>query len=272
MNGSSAVEPPNLTVPDDLAELDRWVLWRYEARDGSKTKIPYSISGTRAITTDPRTWSTFDAALARWRRYPSGYAGLGFVFDKRDGLAGIDLDRCLETGNQVKDWAQNIIHDFSDTYMEISPSGVGITICARGELPGTEGVKFTDKDGGIELYSTARFFTVTGNVFRGAPLEVADHTNELRILYRAITGKRAGEGASKGWVLPQRIRSGRRNHVLTSVAGSLATRNVCLSAIRACIATMNRDQCEEPIGDAEIDRILRSADKWLQKNQRGSGR
>ena len=32
----------------ELAGLPRWVLWRYEARDGKPTKVPYAADGRKA--------------------------------------------------------------------------------------------------------------------------------------------------------------------------------------------------------------------------------
>lgn len=41
MTGITLAPVPNFPLPDDLAERDQWVLWRYEARDGKPTKVPY---------------------------------------------------------------------------------------------------------------------------------------------------------------------------------------------------------------------------------------
>ena len=36
-----------IRVPDSLAELNQWIVWRYEQRDGGKpTKVPYQMDGT----------------------------------------------------------------------------------------------------------------------------------------------------------------------------------------------------------------------------------
>jgi primase-polymerase (primpol)-like protein len=82
--------PPNLAVPDDLAELDQWVLWRREIVSGRETKVPYSIRGRRASSTKPRDWSDFQSALGVWQQKPERFAGLGFVFSADDPFVGID--------------------------------------------------------------------------------------------------------------------------------------------------------------------------------------
>jgi putative DNA primase/helicase len=37
-----------IRVPDSLTELDQWVLWRYETRNGKPTKVPFQVSGKPA--------------------------------------------------------------------------------------------------------------------------------------------------------------------------------------------------------------------------------
>jgi putative DNA primase/helicase len=54
----------NLTPPDDLSELDQWVLWRYEDRRGKPTKLPYQSGRRYASSTDPNTWASFETVTA----------------------------------------------------------------------------------------------------------------------------------------------------------------------------------------------------------------
>jgi putative DNA primase/helicase len=89
MTAKPATHP--LMVPDDLAELPRWGVWRSE--DGRR-KVPYRINGWRASSTDPRHWGELEDA--RVALASGKYSGLAFVFVKADGLVGIDLDDCLD--------------------------------------------------------------------------------------------------------------------------------------------------------------------------------
>src|SRR6202023_3240607 len=124
--------------------------------------------------------------LRAWCRNRQQYVGLGFVFSKEDALAGIDLDDSLDDEGDVKAWARGMVERFGDTYIEISPSGQGLKIWARGTLPANlPGVQVGD--GAIELYDHARYFAVTGRAFRGAPLQVEDHVSDLLLLYRRLT-------------------------------------------------------------------------------------
>ena len=50
MTSSPSASLEDMHVPDDLIERDQWVLWRYEARHGKPTKVPYQVAGDRADT------------------------------------------------------------------------------------------------------------------------------------------------------------------------------------------------------------------------------
>jgi primase-polymerase (primpol)-like protein len=143
---------PAFRVPDDLTELDQWLLWRRER----ETKVPYSAGGRRASSTDPATWCSYGEALDVWRRNPQRWAGIGFVFHESDPFVGLDLDDSLDDRANPKPWARGVVERFADTYCEISPSGHGLKIWCRGNLPTNVG-KVAVGDGGIEMYSRARF-------------------------------------------------------------------------------------------------------------------
>jgi putative DNA primase/helicase len=189
--GPASASTPNCYVPDDLTERDQWLLWRYESRNGKPTKVPYQLTGKAADITNPRTWAPFEEVRNKWRRNPQQYAGLGFVFSKEDPFAGIDLDDSLDEQGHPKAWACGIVERFGDTYSEISPSGQGLKIWARGALPSNlAGVPVAD--GAIELYDHARYFAVTGRAFRGAPLQIEEHQGDLVVLYQHLTAARKG--------------------------------------------------------------------------------
>jgi hypothetical protein len=258
---SASVTTPDLLVPDDLTEMDQWVLWRFVVIRGRKTKVPYQTNGDLADSTDPRTWTTFEEALRAWRRNPRRYAGVGFVFSSEGRFVGIDLDDALDEKGDLKDWARGIVERFSDTYMEISPSGRGLKIWARGSLPANlPGVKVGD--GQIEMYDHARYFAVTGRAFRGAPLQVEDRAADLRTLYDWLTAGR------KRWLLQPLpsglIPLGQQHNTLVSICGTLRAREVCDEAIEACLQVVNEKQCEKPGPREHVTRIVRSSRKWSQ--------
>jgi hypothetical protein len=263
MNGSalsSSRSSAEFVVPDDLRERDQWVLWRYEERKGKATKVPYQEIHRPASSTDPSTWASFEVVTGEWRRAPSQYAGPGFVFSADDPFCGIDLDDCLNGDGTLKPWARGIVERFSDTYMEISPSGAGLKIWARGSIPANlAGANVSD--GQIEIYDHARYFAVTGRIFRGAPLEVEDHAADVQALYDHLTRRKIGR-----WTLQPlqggRIPYGQQHSTLVSIAGTLRARLVCDEAIEACLQIINARQCERPGPPENIARIVRSSRRW----------
>ncbi len=157
-------------IPEELTERPQWVCWRFEERDGKKTKVPYT-PGTerRASSTDLMTWRTFEEAFAAYEfgyddlsdiEYgePS-YDGIGFAFSDGDPFCGVDLDKCRdpETGDTAP-WAMEIIDRAHEGYIEVSPSGTGIHIIIQGSVRGGGMRK-----GPVEMYSRGRYFTITGH-------------------------------------------------------------------------------------------------------------
>jgi Primase C terminal 1 (PriCT-1) len=260
------IASPEFQVPDDLTEVDQWVLWRIETRNGKPAKVPYSTKLRRASTTNPGDWAMFESVCAvlrsDTRRFRPG--GVGFVFSSADPFVGIDLDNCLP-GEVVKGWAAGIVERFADSYMEVSPSGAGLKIWARGKIPANvAGVPVCD--GSIEMYDRARYFTVTGQRFRGAPLSIEDHAADLIALYERIT-RRAGGNWPVQPLANGRIPHGRQHSTLVSIAGTLRVRRVCDEAILACLLAVNAHQCEKPGPSANIERIVRSTRRWEMKSR-----
>jgi putative DNA primase/helicase len=141
------------SIPEELRARPQWVVWK--AVGDKPDKVPYSArTGRRASSTDLLTWSTFQEAL---EAYGNGeYAGLGFVFSSADPYTGIDLDDCVNEDGEIALWALEIVRYF-DSYTELSATGSGLHIIVRGEVPNR-------RKGEVEVYSSKRFFTVTGHV------------------------------------------------------------------------------------------------------------
>ena len=74
-------------IPLSMRGVSRWVLWKYEERDGKKTKVPYSDGSVRVKSNDPTTWKRFDEVMKLLPFFP-GYV-IGFQLG--DGWTGIDI-------------------------------------------------------------------------------------------------------------------------------------------------------------------------------------
>lgn len=139
-------------IPEELKARPQWVVW--QAVGEKPDKVPYSArTGRKASSTDLLTWSTFEEALEACEH--GDYDGVGYVFCSADPYVGIDMDDCRdpETG-EVASWADEVVRALGG-YAEVSPSGTGVHVIVRGKAPNR-------RRGPVEVYSTERFFTVTG--------------------------------------------------------------------------------------------------------------
>jgi len=185
------LEPIFDSFPPEMQRLRNWVLWKYEYRPGQTkpwTKVPYNPhNGHKAMTNCNATWGTFITAEDRFKKYGSGkgdVAGLGFCLS--GDVVGIDLDDCRDPDTGIiEPWATDIIDDIN-SYTEISPSGKGIRIFARGTVP--PGRKKTSKGPGIEIYVSPswRFLTVTGHRLPSTPSSLQKRTPEIAKLHAEL--------------------------------------------------------------------------------------
>ena len=165
-------------LPDALVEREQWVCWREEERDGKPTKVPVTPGSSGfASSTDPDTWSSFEAAVEYVET--GDVEGIGFVFTDDDPIVGVDLDDCREPDTYEAEPPARDIIDRLDSYTEISPSGTGFHVLLKGELP--EG---RNRRGSVELYDSARYFTVTGKHVSETPLRVARRQDALEAIHR----------------------------------------------------------------------------------------
>lgn len=139
---------------------ERFVVWKLQERNGKKTKIPYSIAGDLASSTDPSTWSIYDEA----KNFSDN---VGIVFTPDQTLLGIDIDHCLNKDtkkiqHEEKEAIENLIKE-ANTYTEISPSGEGLHIYL--EIDGGKLDLIANRHGSFEAYTSGRYFTITLNAF-----------------------------------------------------------------------------------------------------------
>jgi hypothetical protein len=176
----------------NIRDLKQWLCWRTEERDGKPTKVPYSsLTGRMASSTNPETWACYEDAVRACKEH--GYDGIGFVFTPDDDLCGVDLDGCLdpETG-EIVSWAQEIIEEL-DSYTEISPSGTGVHILVRGELPPGRNRKER-----FEAYDRSRYFTITGEHLVGTPRAIECRQEELRRVFERVLGETSANNGHRG--------------------------------------------------------------------------
>lgn len=174
-----------IVAPGELVQRPQWVAWKLDYREGEPkpTKVPYNAhTGRKASTTDPRTWATFEEATAFWMSH-DWTAGVGYVLSPEDPFVGVDLDGCRDPETSwIEDWAARIVKRLN-SYTEVSPSGKGLRIFVRGTLP-----PHGRKKGAIEMYSHARFLTITGDHLSGYPEIIHSRTSEILAVHLEVFG------------------------------------------------------------------------------------
>lgn len=151
-------------TPRWMREAQRWLLWRYK-KDPRKPekkprKVPYYVTGAKRhgkldTPEDLARLVTFEQAAKAYQR--GDWSGFGFALGP-DGNAcwqGVDFDHLSEHPE-----LQALVESLPG-YVERSPSGDGVHAIGYGQPFET----LTQNGSGIEAYSKARYFTVTGDAW-----------------------------------------------------------------------------------------------------------
>lgn len=169
MNEHKFISPNFEGMPEQLRDIDRWVVWRAEGPEGEKPrKIPYQPRNpeAKASSTCQAHWGTFDEAQTTWMIHDM--TGVGFVLNG-DGVVGVDIDNCVADGIPSQQ-AMDLLNRLGAGYIEISPSGNGLRALGYGEQLDS-GVNGSLDGLKAEFYCTARYLTLTGHTTRAGALD-----------------------------------------------------------------------------------------------------
>ncbi|MFF3922598.1 phage NrS-1 polymerase family protein [Paenibacillus lactis] len=165
-------------IPEEMKQRKQWIVWKLERRKGSAkpTKVPYTIDGERASSTDPNHWSGFEEALKIYEERKNVLSGIGYVFADGDPFTGIDIDDCIRDG-KVEEEVIEIVKTLN-SYTERSQSKKGLHVIVKGRIPGPR-----NRTGKFEMYDQDRFFAVTGDHVAKTPETIEHRQSELTWLY-----------------------------------------------------------------------------------------
>ena len=147
-------------IPIELREYKQWLWFKKIRKQGLKgkekiLKLPVSpITLKSDDWNNKEQWADFETAVNNMKS--SGCDGLSFVLSKDDPFVCIDLD---SVDNKKQDM---FINDFNGTYVEISQSGMGIHIFAKGEIE----KNFNNQLEKVEMYQENRCIAMTGNILK----------------------------------------------------------------------------------------------------------
>lgn len=170
-------------IPDEMKAQNRWVCWRAvpdpKSHSGISKQPVNPRTGGMAKSNDASTWTDFQTAVCASNQY----AGIGFMFSG-SGYIAIDIDdRPAELSAYKNGERDNIfgqMHDAFHTYAELSQSGNGVHFIGRGTLPDKD---FNNRPLGVEMYTGARFFVMTGNLISEYS-DISDITETVKPFYK----------------------------------------------------------------------------------------
>jgi len=248
-------------VPQSLLDLPVWLLHR--------NKQPFYADGTprRGKLDSPQD----RARLANYKQIVAallihGGDGVGVALGAVPGtdlvLSGIDLDHCYVEGRLDK--RAGAILATVRSYGEKSPSGQGLHILGLSNI-GTTKIKRGSV--GLEIYSAARYFTVTGNVVNDCDL--ADLT-EGSALALDLFGRLPKPGPRLTKQNGANVSEGGRNNLLTSEAGKLQRIGLDPPALSAALHALNQARCQPPLPRAEVEAIARGILRYPPRPSTGT--
>lgn len=255
-------------IPEELKRLNQWVCANDDSKVPMQANRPYAASST-----DPSTWASFEDAL--WAVENGYYDYLGFVFND-NGIVGIDLDDGFDRDGSLTKLSCDILCKCW-SYTEISKSGTGLHIFVKGDIP----FRGRNNLAGVEMYKTARFFIMTGNMateVRGinedqAALDyiVNKYFPETRERKTTTVTPRIynpewdhTKGSKRVRVRPNYpvISDGCRNICLTSLAGMMHSIGYTKGQIYRELQYANKTACRPPLLDGELRTICNSVTRY----------
>ena len=170
-------------IPEALRSYKQWIVWKWVWNGKKWDKPPFKADGTgNASSTDPNTWTTFNVALAAYQA--GDFDGIGFVLTENDPFTMVDLDKCTD-----ELWAVDMMSAL-DSYTEGTPSGDGYHVISEATKPETMGSKSKDfHSSRVEVYSSGRYMTMTGNHIADYPLTIEKRQIQLETTCKALFRK-----------------------------------------------------------------------------------
>jgi len=187
MNKTATVKPKLDTIPSVLKEHDHWLLWKSAPMENGKLgKRPVDLDGTIFKGwNDTDNLYSFETVADAYNK--GNFDGIGFS-QANTPLVCVDLDN--DTG--INDIPKELLSIMQAGYAERSPSGKGVHVWMRADLPQdiTENIgkkRKTDTGDEIELFTKSGWLTVTGDKLNDQPItDKTDYVIDLAYKYKFL--------------------------------------------------------------------------------------
>ena len=149
------------SLPDEMRNKSNWVVVRTRENNDTGRLEKFLIdvhTGKFAESDNPKTWTDFDSACKYAKEH--GGVALAYALDGKDGIACIDLDKCIGEDGKRTPLAEEVLSKCGKTYIEHSLSGKGLHIFGRTKCAD---LRSFSKDGDMEYYQGGQFIAMTGD-------------------------------------------------------------------------------------------------------------
>ena len=229
-------------------------------------KHPRISNWQNAASCDPATVAGW------WEQYPEANIGMSL-----DGLVVLDVDPrhggfeslvALEQANTPLDHSTRQKSGSGGWHYVMQPGEQNVPI-ARGFKPG------------LDLLTRAGCYIVVAPSLHacGGRYEWTDEPHPLSVhrdsvvlaappqwLVNAATAPTSKTAPKAGFMLPDVISEGRRDQTLTSMAGAMRRVGASPDVILAALAQLNQQQCDPPLSNGDLERIVRSVARYQPKS------
>ncbi len=263
-----------------MRDVEQWLIWGLQRRDGKLSKIPIDQYGNVSGSTATEDYFSYERA----RQVDAemlGVMGPAFCFVPGDGFVGIDLDDCLEcpddTTEVFSEWAIPILERFAGAHIEVSPSLTGVKIFAIGQKPEGFSSQAAVENGAIEVYEHGRFFTVTRMSVREYPPSAEEQNHQEAIDWlcdeylakkdQLATMSAASLQGSQTWnrkriedyidAVPGK-KDGHRNNAGFQLAGKLVANGLSDGDLKSAVLKWN-DKNSPPMSEEEVIKFIGNA-------------
>lgn len=217
------------------------------------TKRPLTKNGFKDSTTAPEQIKRW------WEEFPN--ANIAIATGRISKIVVIDID--VKNGvNGFESLKQLSIN--TETLTAISPSGghhLYYYLPQEHQINSSIGVL-----PGIDIKSDGGYVLAPGSVIEGKKYEWLNPDAPLIAvpaeLLKILKERSAKGGKNSPTELTNKIPEGQRNSTLASIAGTLRRRGMGYEEIKAALIAINKQRCQPPLSDSDIDRIARSISNY----------
>ena len=221
----------------------------------AKGKNPLTNNGVKDATTN------FDQIERWWKKYPSANIGIA-CGEVSGGLLVVDLDEKdngISGADSLNQWERENGR-LPDSWRSLTGSG-GVHIFYR--LDGTTKNRVNLLDG-VDIRSDGGYIVAPPSIHpNGHRYEWEYGPDDLEIAEADETVKELLEvgkpSSSERFTIPETIGKGQRNDTIYKMACSLQAKGMLDDVIYVTCKTINEKQCDPPMSDEEVEKIVESA-------------